>query len=410
MLIHFTRYCILALVIFAPLARGGVKPWAVTSIHIITLMALTAYLIDRTIQWRWKWEKTPLDWPILASVFLVILSTIFSIHRPTSIKATTLYLNYIVVFYLGIRSVRSRDDIKQIIYTIIGMGVFLSIFGIIKQVGFNPFPFWEYPDTNYGQRLTSTYGCPNHMAGFLEIAIPLSLAMMLASRQSEMKSVMLFCLAIMFAALILTLSRGAWIAVSTQMLVFAILLLTTKKVRMKNLALTCLLVIIPLFFLTFSNTFVVDRLMTLEGDYKETSLGTRIEAWGGGLKMIKENPWLGHGPGVFKSAFPSYQPANVQVRLHNAHNDFIQMAATQGLIAWILFAWIIALLVKKWIATLHSRMKLRRLITIALLSISTGLLIHSMVDFNFQIPANVIVVIMCVVTSISFFRIHYYKG
>ncbi|PQP33624.1 hypothetical protein C6A37_11970, partial [Desulfobacteraceae bacterium SEEP-SAG9] len=57
------RCLIFALLIFTPLARGSVHGWAVTVIHMVTLIALTAYLLEKTLTGDWKWIKTPLDKP-----------------------------------------------------------------------------------------------------------------------------------------------------------------------------------------------------------------------------------------------------------------------------------------------------------------------------------------------------------
>ncbi len=55
------RYSIYALLIFTPLARASIQGWAITIIHMVTLIALTAFLLEKTWTWNWKWIKTPLN-------------------------------------------------------------------------------------------------------------------------------------------------------------------------------------------------------------------------------------------------------------------------------------------------------------------------------------------------------------
>ena len=59
------RLCIYALLIFTPLAVGSSPTWAMMIIHLITLIALTAYLIEKIVSWEWRWIKTSIDipWP-----------------------------------------------------------------------------------------------------------------------------------------------------------------------------------------------------------------------------------------------------------------------------------------------------------------------------------------------------------
>ncbi|QTA79180.1 Uncharacterized protein dnl_14340 [Desulfonema limicola] len=90
------RFIIFFLLIFTPLARASVQGWAVCIIHIMTLTALTVFLLDKAYRWDWKWIKTPLDMPILALICLCTASTVFSTHPYTSFRALMFLLNYIV--------------------------------------------------------------------------------------------------------------------------------------------------------------------------------------------------------------------------------------------------------------------------------------------------------------------------
>jgi hypothetical protein len=61
-LLAITHYALYALLIFAPLALASVQSWAVTTIHLVTLIALAAFLLEKSITWDWEWIKTPLDY------------------------------------------------------------------------------------------------------------------------------------------------------------------------------------------------------------------------------------------------------------------------------------------------------------------------------------------------------------
>ena len=98
------RFIIYSLLIFTPLARASVQGWAVCVIHIMTLIALTVFLLDKALCWDWKWIKTPLDKPIICILLLCLLSSVFSMHRPTSFWAMMLLINYLVILYLIILS------------------------------------------------------------------------------------------------------------------------------------------------------------------------------------------------------------------------------------------------------------------------------------------------------------------
>ena len=170
-----TRYSLYSLLIFTPLAMGSVQGWAISIIHLITLLALTAFLCEKSLNGDGKWIKTPLDKPIICMLVLCLLSSVFSVNKYSSIWSSILLLNYVIIFYLIIHTTYTRNRLRQLIYVIALVSVFLSVFGLVKKFGSNPFPWWEYdmlPNKELGASY-STFGNPNHFAGYLAMAIPL---------------------------------------------------------------------------------------------------------------------------------------------------------------------------------------------------------------------------------------------
>ena len=94
---------------------------------------------------------------------------------------------------------------------IIGIAVFLSVFGFFKALGNNPFSWWDYKDINQDiNRLSSTYGNPNHLAGYMEMALPMLLGLFLIGLRGITLFVMICLAVLLLATLIHCLSRGGW--------------------------------------------------------------------------------------------------------------------------------------------------------------------------------------------------------
>lgn len=123
-----------AILVFTPLARGSVHGWAITVLHLITVATLAIVLVRSSLTWRWSWIATPLDKPILALLVLTTVSTILSLHRETSLWSLLLLLNYVVLFYITMRIVVDRSQLRQLIYIIIAVAVFLAVFGMVKNL------------------------------------------------------------------------------------------------------------------------------------------------------------------------------------------------------------------------------------------------------------------------------------
>ena len=203
-----------ALLIFTPLAVGSAPTWAMMIIHIITLIALTAYLIEKILTWEWQWIKTPIDIPIALLLIVVLLSALFSTDRYTSVWSLGLLVNYVAVFYLIIYSITTRKQLRHLLQVIIFVAVFLSIFGLIKKSGANPFPWWEY-DIGLNREIamsSSTYGNPNHFAGYLAMALPICLGMFLTGLKESQKILTGIFTILILLGLLFALSRGGWMS------------------------------------------------------------------------------------------------------------------------------------------------------------------------------------------------------
>ncbi|MBW2201571.1 MAG: hypothetical protein JRF71_12185, partial [Deltaproteobacteria bacterium] len=273
------RYLIFALLIFTPLARGSVHGWAVIVIHMVTLIALTAYLLEKTLTGDWKWIKTRLDKPIICLLLLVLLSSLFSVHRYTSIGATILLVNYLTIFYLIIHTVRTRSQFRHLVYLIIGVATFLSVFGLFKNSGMNPCPWWHYPEiTQNVHRLASTYGNANHLAGYMEMAILLLLGYSLTGITGSKRLLMVAIAFVLFLSLLFSLSRGGWIGAVIGLFFMALALSTGLRVKKGKFIVALVAGIIVVGIIILSSTATVERILALE---KKEGLEARMRVWSG---------------------------------------------------------------------------------------------------------------------------------
>jgi O-antigen ligase len=386
---RFAKVSIYALLIFTPLARGSVQGWAVSVIHLVTLIALTAFLLEKSLAWNWKWINTPLDKPILCLFLLCFLSSIFSLHRYTSIWSLILLLNYLTIYYLVIHTVRTRAQFRQLIYIIIGVATFLSIFGLFKWIGANPFLWWKYPDLKYSADfLSATYGNHNHLAGYMEMAIPLLLGLSLIGFRRGKLLFLIFLTFLMLTALILSLSRGGWIGSLIGLVFMALALITDRHFRNKRLIAALTGGFVAVAFIVLASTLVVERIRTLEQKKEIPNLSARVTVWKGVVEMIQDHPLLGTGPGTFAAVFTQYQPPGFACRYFMAHNDYLHITSETGLPIIAIVVWMIIALYRKGFKNLKNPSRLVRGITVGAMSGITAILVHSISDFNLHIPAN----------------------
>ncbi len=400
-----TRYTLYALLIFTPLARGSVHGWAVGVIHLVTLIALAAFLLNKTLRWEWEWIRTPLDIPIALVLMLSFLSSFFSVHPRSSFWAMVLFINYVVVFYLIIHTLRTRSQLRQLIYLIIGVATFLSIFGLFKTFGANPFPWWDYAElTKDLPSVSSTFGNYNHLAGYLEMAIPLILGLFLAGFRGVRLFLMIYLTSLMLAAIILSLSRGGWIGSLIGLVFMAVALATNRYFQHRKLIAALAGGFLVVAVVVLASTPAVERIRTFEQRGETPNFRARVTVWGGTVEMIKDHPLLGTGPGTFAIVFTKYQPPGFASRYFMAHNDYLHFTSEVGLPLVAILAWMIIALYRRGFTKLKEPSRLVRGATLGAMSGVTAILIHSIVDFNLHIPSNALlftVLLAIVVAPVS---------
>ena len=108
-----------------------------------------------------------------------------------------------------------------------------------------------------------------------------------------------------------------------------------------------------------------------------------------GLQLWRQRPWFGHGPGSFRLLFPAVKPESVGLFYEHAHNDYVQTLVERGLVGLALFLIAAGSLLVAALQTLRLRNdSLARGLALATIAASVAFGLHSLVDFNLQIPAN----------------------
>ena len=385
------RYLIYLLLIFTPLARGSVQLWAISAVNMITFTALTVYLIQRAVTQDWKWIRTPLDLPILVLLILCLLSSVFSLHRQSSLQALVLLLNYTIIFYLVTDITKSRSGLRSLVYIIISIALFLSVFGLFKRFGVNPFPWWDYSDLKYSPEfLSATYGNHNHLAGYLEMTIPLLLGLFITGFRGEKIFLLIYFTFLLALALILSLSRGGWLASILSLSFMATVLFRNRYFKKKGFLGMVVGSLFVLCVIILASTPVVERIQTFAGREEEASFASRLPVWGGTIKMIGDHPVLGTGPGTFKTVFTQYQPPGIARQFQMAHNDYLHFISETGLLLIPIIVWLTFVLYKRGFEKMKNPSRLVRGTTLGAMTGITAILIHSFADFNLHIPANAI--------------------
>ncbi len=237
--------------------------------------------------------------------------------------------------------------------------------------------------------VVGTYVNRNHYAFLLEMMIPFAIMGGVAllrnstARRSSGASALFVAAALLLLATIFSLSRGGFLSTLIALFVLAVLNLQ-KRLRLLG---TGVLVVgfVALFFL-LPITDLVLRFAESSELNSDVSSGARHLVWKDSFPVIRDFPVFGTGLGGYETAVRRHQETALMHNIAYAHNEYIQFLAELGVVGFVLFlipiGWILQILIRN----------LEDPIAKAGIASVTGILLHCIVDFNLQVPANLLAV------------------
>jgi O-antigen ligase len=107
--------------------------------------------------------------------------------------------------------------------------------------------------------------------------------------------------------------------------------------------------------------------------------------------------------GVFGEIYPQFSSLSSNSAVGMAHNDYLQLLVEMGALGLAVAFWFLLTLYRSALRMLQPGLPdINTAITLAATLGMSGLLVHSFVDFNLQIPANAaLFYVLCVVAARS---------
>lgn len=338
-------------------------------------LALCAPFAWRVLLRREVVVITPaLPW-MFALLVVQLLSAAFSAFTTDSVQYVLTYvIEGIALFFLVVNVIRSRGTVIAATWSVVSAAALLGVISAIQQVtgtyansyfGFAQVKattggFFIGPETLLGRlrqpEASGPIGDPNFYAQIMLIALPLGLALVLASRRPAAKVAAAGMTIFIAAGMILTYSRGAAVAaVALVPLMLMLRMVRWRHVVAVALATLVLLVAVPEYAGRIATLDVLTNIFTPQGISlagADVSLRSRATENLAAALMYVDHPILGVGPGEYPAYYLQYADRiglEVQVANRLPHDLYLGVAAetgTLGILAFlgILGATILALL------------------------------------------------------------------
>jgi hypothetical protein len=422
-----------ATLLFAPLFRAGLAPLSGLTLQLLGVALLATVL--------WTPGRIALSWREgMALGLLWLLPLLFLVPLPASVldgmpghgpyraamalvatagrdgalslvahrtQASWLVLLIPIAVFVATRSLGEQRQL-QLVGLLMAMAAFQATLGLVQfgaaQGGLLLFGF----DPS-GSGAAGTYPNRNHLAGLLEMTLPLALALLLyflgrdpGDRKAGWRRRVSFLAsirghkALLYGILATLLVLGIIFTRSRSGIALAMLgiLLTTllfsRRIGGDNVfgPTGTLAVVIAGFAASIGLVPILDRFSfagALE-DARWTIFTASVEGLGTFLPF-------GSGPGTFPAVFPAFQPLELGPWFINrAHNDYIEWVFGGGIPAALLILLMLGLYLWQW-SRIYSRDPWSRF---RFVQVAAGiglllLLIHEFFDYNLHTPANMVV-------------------
>lgn len=293
-----------------------------------------------------------------------------------------------------------------LIHAVIAVAVASAIFGILRQttqqqeIGFL-LPLLKRAQ-GYGQFLNK-----NHFAYLMEMAFGLAVGL-IVSRGIRSDRIMIYVALLLpiWFAIVLSNSRGGILAMLAQVLI-ATLWFIRPRVALRTALLAGIVVAVLLGTLWVGG----DRLATniesatthFAGDTTRDG-ASRREIWRATLKMFAAHPITGAGLGGYWIAITAFHDASGNLTPQEAHNDYLELLSSGGLIGLAIGIWFAAMVVRRVTTNLQNDHNQIRAIRFGAILGIAGVVVHSLVDFGLHMIGNAVVflvLLMLATTSVN---------
>ena len=398
---------VLGILVYGPLAVGAVRLQEFLVVQALTLGVLLLWLARVWLNPRPKLLWPPISWAVIAFVAYAIGRYLTCDIEYVGRKELLRILVYAVLFFAILNNLHRQEATQILSFTLIFLAMGISLYALYQFLMHSD-RVWHFP-VRFAGRASGTYISPNHLAGFLEMLLPLALTYTLVGRGRAMAKIFLGYAALaIIVGIAVSGSRGSWVACILALIaLFAVLIFQPAHRLSAGLLLLVLL---------GGGAWAVSQTSLFHSRVNQTIIGGRVDMdvrlvlWETAVRMWRDHPWFGVGPGHYDHRYRAYRPSAVQLQPDYAHNDYLNLLADYGLVgSGIVLLGLGALavgIVKVWKHVRRSENEFGLSLsdkfafvlgaTIALLA----LLIHATVDFNLQIPANAMLTV-CLVALLS---------
>jgi O-antigen ligase len=303
----------------------------------ILVIGLLILLVARSMATRTLvLKRTPLDVPLAVFLFSALVSTLVAENQNVAVfgiysryDGLLTILTYAGLFWLSVQAIDGPADARALQRVLLAGGYVVAAIAILEAAS-------DSATAGIFIQAYGTLGQQNVLGAFLVMLCPLAYRELVEARTWSGRILAINALAVLGAALVLTLSRSAWLGAAVAVIV---LLVGSRRHISRSVLVgaAALLLIVGAVaaILGLAGGYQFERSVAARATsvFELTAWGPRPAIWRDSLHLIASRPLLGYGPDNFGLVYPRFQAASLgTVPVDKAHSETLQVAATQGLV------------------------------------------------------------------------------
>ena len=379
--------------LLGPLVFGAVEPWSIFALETCAVLLLAIWAFRQWTNSEVNISENVVYRPMAAFFVLVTLQWVIgtTAYRLVTYTHLLLYAAYGMLVFVVTQTLRRSSQFEMLAKLFSAYGLVVASFAILQGLAPNGKLYWVFT-LEQGGLIYGPYVNHNHYAGMMEMLMPFPLVLATSHfTDGNRKIAVAGIAALMAGSIFLSGSRGGMAAFVAQMVVLGVLLARKRDGSWKQpLMLGGFLAVVIIFLIWMGGNELTQRLASIHSEAREElSGGVRLSIDRDCLHMLLKRPLLGWGLGAFPIAYPQFRSFYTTFFVNQAHNDYLQLLVETGLAGFAIVVWFLVLVfrqasskIKNWTETASGAL------TVAALLGCVGILVHSFLDFNLQVPAN----------------------
>jgi len=321
-----------------------------------------------------------------APLFLLagLLAIGFSAAPTDSLRIFLFFLAAFALMYVAAADLRDPERLRRVLFLLYIALLLVSLYGIAQNVFGLVRANSSYTDLELNKgvpgRVFSTLDNPINLSEFILMFMPLGAAFAAGAKRPFWRLVLAAGLVLPALALLLTYSRGGWLAIVLAAGIF------TFCCNKRLIPALCVLGLLALPLLPDS---VITRLSTI-GNAEDSSTMHRLNIWRGVLELLGDHDrWLtgiGMGPETFRRIYPFYSEGTAKVGAYHTQMHYLELVVETGILGFLSFVYFMCKYFGRALNGLQNGLREHRLVLVACISSIFALAFVGLVEYLWFYP------------------------